>query len=57
MPYDYTTNIPGYEVCYFRNICNEVIPYPKDGLDYLPIKNNNYYIPENDIVIYTTVKS
>ena len=25
MPYDYTTNIPGYEVCYFRNICNEVI--------------------------------
>ena len=44
MPYDYTTNIPGYEVCYFRNICNEVIPYPKDGLDYLPIKNNNYYI-------------
>lgn len=38
MPYDYTTNIPGYEVCYFRNICNEVIPYPKDGLDYLPIK-------------------
>lgn len=56
MPYDYTTNIPGYEVCYFRNICNEVIPYPKDGLDYLPIKENNYYIPENDIVIYTTVK-
>lgn len=56
MAYDYTTNIPGYEVCYFRNICNEVIPYPKDGLDYLPIKNNNYYIPEEDIVIYTTVK-
>lgn len=56
MAYDYTTNIPGYEVCYFRNICNEVIPYPEDGLDYLPIKNNNYYIPEEDIVIYTTVK-
>lgn len=56
MAYDYSTNIPGYEVCYFRNICNEVIPYPEDGLDYLPIKDNNYYIPENDIVIYTTVK-
>lgn len=56
MAYDYNTNIPGYEVCYFRNICNEVIPYPEDGLDYLPIKNSNYYIPAKDIVIYTTVK-
>lgn len=56
MAYDYTTNIPGYEVCYFRNICNEVIPYPIDDLDYLPIKNSNYYISPDDIVIYTAIK-
>lgn len=55
--YNYsTTNIKGYEVCYFRNICNEIIPYPVDGLDYLPIDNGYYYIAQEDIILYTTVK-
>lgn len=56
MAYNYSTNVSGYEICYFRNICNEVIPYPEDGLDYLPIKNSNYYIPAEDIIIYTSIK-
>lgn len=50
------TNIQGYEVCYFRNICNEIIPYPVDGLDYLPISNGHYYIAQEDLILYTTVK-
>lgn len=55
--YNHTqVNIPGYEVCYFRNICNLLIPYPKDDLDYIPIHKGNYYIPETDIVIYTTLR-
>jgi hypothetical protein len=55
--YNYsTTNLKGYEVCYFRNICNEIIPYPVDGLDYLPISNGYYYIAQEDIILYTTVK-
>lgn len=50
-------NIPGYEVCYFRNICNLLIPYPVDtDLDYLPISKGHYYIPASDIVIYTTIR-
>lgn len=56
--YDYSqVNIPGYEVCYFRNICNLLIPYPVDtDLDYLPISKGHYYIPASDIVIYTTIR-
>ena len=54
--YDYSSNIDGYEVCYFRNICNELIPYPVDGLEYLPIHKGNYYIAKEDIVLYTAAK-
>lgn len=54
--YDYSSNIDGYEVCYFRNVCNELIPYPVDGLDYLPIHKGNYYIAKEDIVLYTAAK-